>query len=260
MEIKTKSNKDTVHYSWIIEIFGRIWALWGLITFLATMLIAFIFYLPCYLLKEPKAARWHRSVSRVWMSLFLNLIGCPLKVKGAEVFKPGTNYIIVCNHNSLMDVPVTTPFMPNANKTIAKKGFASIPVFGWIYSLGSVLVDRKDDTSRKKSYDAMKKVLAIGLDMVLYPEGTRNRTDQPLKAFYDGAFKLATDTKKEIIPALIFNTKKVMPASKTFFLMPSRLELHFLSPVSPDALSSKALKETIYTLMWNYYEKNDPGS
>ncbi len=240
----------------IKEIFGRIWALWALLLFLSTMFIAIIFYLGCYLIKEPWAAKWHRHVSRVWMTFFLNLAGCPLKVVGKHYFKEGTNYIIVCNHSSLMDVPVTTPFMPHANKTIAKKSFAWIPVFGWIYTLGAVLVDRKNEQSRRKSYDDMKRVLATGLDMVIYPEGTRNRTGDPLKIFYDGAFKLATDTGKPIIPALIFNTKKVLPPHKTFFMVPHKLQMHFLPPVVSKGISSKELKEKIFRMMWDYYEAN----
>jgi 1-acyl-sn-glycerol-3-phosphate acyltransferase len=76
-----------------------------------------------------------------------------------------------------MDVPLLTPFFPGPNKTIAKKSFSKIPLFGWVYTRGSVLVDRSSDRSRKKSYDDMKKVLLQdNLNMALYPEGTRNRT------------------------------------------------------------------------------------
>ncbi|MEO8712936.1 MAG: lysophospholipid acyltransferase family protein [Parafilimonas sp.] len=236
------------------EIFGRIWALWALLFFVCSMFIAYLFYIPCHFLKEPQKANWHRHVSRVWMWLFLHAIGCPLTVKGAEYFKASTNYVIVSNHNSLMDVPVTTPFMPRANKTIARKDFAVIPVFGWIYSFGSVLVDRKSDASRRKSFEDMKHVLHLGLDMVIYPEGTRNRTNDPLKSFYDGAFRLATDTKKQVMPTLIFNTKKVLPVHKTFFMLPHKLEMHFLPPVDSTNISSKELKEKVFTIMWDYYK------
>src|SRR4030095_3764265 len=123
------------------EIFGRIWALWGLLFFASTMFVAYLFYIPCHFLKEPRKARWHRIVSRRWMWVFLRGVGCPLKVKGSEIFNGLENCVIVSNHNSLMDVPVTTPFMVRANKTIARKDFAKIPVFGWIYGFGSVLVD-----------------------------------------------------------------------------------------------------------------------
>ncbi len=236
---------------------GRIWALWGLCLFISTMIIALLFYSLCYLMKEPQRARWHRHVSRVWMRFYLLCIGCPLKVRGEEYFEKGQNYIVVCNHNSLMDVPVTTPFMPHPNKTIAKKGFAAVPIFGWIYSLGAILVDRKNDQSRKQGYVKMKQVLAIGLDMVIYPEGTRNKTNEPLRPFHDGAFRLSVESGKPIIPALIFNTKEIMPADKPFFLLPHVIEMHFLPPLSPDGLSVPALKQEVFEQMRAYYVVNN---
>lgn len=240
-----------------VQIFARIWALWALLLFVATLLIAIWFYLPCFFLEEPSKARWHRIVSRVWMVVYLTLIGCPIRIKGKENFVEGTNYVVVCNHNSLMDVPVSTPFMPRANKTIAKKSFAKVPIFGWIYSFGSVLVDRKSDASRRKSIEDMKQILAIGLDMVIYPEGTRNRTTDPLKKFYDGAFRLAVDTQKPILPVVLFHTKKVLPASRFFYLVPHKLEMHFLPAVSSTNISADELKEKIFKIMWDHYSRYD---
>ena len=155
-----------------------------------------------------------------------------------------------------MDVPVTTPFMPNANKTIAKKSFAKIPLFWWIYSAGSILVDRKSDQSRRNSLVQMKNTLAIGLDMVIYPEGTRNRTGQPLKSFYDGAFRLAADTEKPILPAVLFNTQKILPPNKLFFMLPHRIEMHFLPEISSVNTNAADLKEKTFRVMWDYYVAN----
>lgn len=241
----------------LTEIFGRLWAVWGLLFFTATMLVAMVFYLPCFLIKEPRAAKWHKKVSYVWMKVYLHAILSPIKVSGGQHFAKGENYVVVCNHNSFMDVPVTTPFMPNANKTIAKKEFARAPLFGWIYSLGSVLVDRKSAESRKKSYLRMKEVLRIGLDMVIYPEGSRNKTNEPLTPFHDGAFRLAKETGKSVVPTLIFNSRKILPASKPFFMLPRRLYMHFLPSVSPDDLSVIELKETVFKMMWDYYKENE---
>ncbi len=237
-------------------ILGRIIAIYALVLFIATMIPAIIFYLPCFLLNDPAKASWHRHVSRVWMWIYLHLIGCPLSIKGKEHFTNDTNFVIVCNHNSLMDVPVSTPFMPRPNKTIAKKSFAKIPLFGWIYTFGSVLVDRKSDESRRKSYEEMKRMLAIGLDMLIYPEGTRNRTPDPLKSFYDGAFRLAADTGKPMLPVILLHTKKVLPAHIFFYLMPHRLEMHFLPPIESKGKSATALKEELFSIMWNYYQEN----
>jgi 1-acyl-sn-glycerol-3-phosphate acyltransferase len=235
------------------EIAGRIWALWGLLTFVISFLIIFLPSMTTYLLPEPKSTMLLIKIARVWMRAWLFLVGCPLKIKGSENFAANRSYIVTCNHNSLLDIPLSSPFIPGCNKTIAKKSFAKIPLFGWFYRQGSVLVDRKSDASRRKSFEDMKAVLKKGMHMCIYPEGTRNRTDEPLKKFYDGAFRLATETNTAIVPALIFNTKKALPVHKPFYFLPQSLEIHFLQPVYPDGLSTDALKEKVFMIMKDYY-------
>ncbi len=188
------------------------------------------------------------------MNIYLPLIGVILKVKGKGNFQKGKNYIVVCNHTSFMDVPVTTPFIPGPSKTIAKKELSKIPIFGTIYTLGSVLVDRKSEESRKNSFLQMKKMLTAGLHMCIFPEGTRNKSSQPLATFYDGAFRLAVDTKKAIIPAVIVGTKRVLPPNKTFYCMPGIVKLHFLPSVDAGD-DNISLKEQVFEIMWQYCKK-----
>jgi 1-acyl-sn-glycerol-3-phosphate acyltransferase len=234
-------------------IIARILAFWALLVFASTMFIFLWFYLVCFLLPEPQKTRWHRQVSRIWMGLFLFLSGCRFKVFGKKHFKDIENCIVVCNHNSLIDIPVSFPFLPRANKTIAKKTFAYVPLFGWIYSFGSVLVDRKNDKSRRDSFDQMKNVLNNGLDMLIYPEGTRNRTSAPLKTFYDGAFKLAMATNKPIIPVVLLNTKKILPAKPAMYFTPGLIEMHILPAIYPESHTSASLKQAVYDVMSAYY-------
>jgi 1-acyl-sn-glycerol-3-phosphate acyltransferase len=235
------------------NISGRIWALWGLITFLITFLIIFIPSMLSHLMDDPKGQKYFIAVSKIWMNIWLFLIGCPVKVSGKENFKPGEAYIVVFNHNALLDVPLSAPYVPGANKTIAKASFAKIPLFGLFYSRGSVLVDRKNEKSRSRSFDAMKKVLAGGMHMCIYPEGARNRTNEPIKPFYDGAFKLAVVAKKDIIPCVITGTKKAMPINKRFFLMPVRLKMQFLPAEPWSNKTVTELKEKVYSEMVKVY-------
>jgi 1-acyl-sn-glycerol-3-phosphate acyltransferase len=235
------------------EIFARIWAVWGILTFIVTFLIIFIPSMISYLMPDPASAYYFIRIARIWMRVWLTLVACPLKVKGKNNFVKGTAYIVTCNHNSLLDVPLSSPFIPGANKTIAKTSFAKIPLFGWFYSKGSVLVDRNSEKSRRKSFDEMKKVLSMGIHMCIYPEGTRNRTNDPLKKFYDGAFKLAIDTKTAVIPSLIFNTKKALPVNKTFYFLPHSLEIHFLPPVNTASYTTDQLKDKVFDTMKEYY-------
>jgi len=239
------------------EIFARIWALYAATVFITTMLIFLVpFLLFCYFTKDPAKTIRFTAWSKIWIDSFLFLIASPLKIKGKENFVPGENYIVLCNHNSFMDVPITTPAIPGGNKTIAKIELSRIPLFGLMYKTGSILVDRKSDTSRKESLAKMKDVLNMGLHMCIYPEGTRNKTDQPLKSFHNGAFRLAVDTGKSIIPALIFNTRKVLPANKTFYAMPHKLEIHFLEPVAADEGETvEELRERVFGIMKEYYTR-----
>ena len=176
-----------------------------------------------------------------------------LTVKGKENFKKGETYIVTCNHNSMLDVPLSSPFIQGPNKTIAKSSFARVPLFGSFYMKGSVLVDRKNEISRRQSFDKMKAVLRQGIHMCIYPEGTRNRTNEPLTKFHGGAFKLPVETGTAIMPAVIFNTKKVLPANKPFFFWPSKVAIHFLPPVSTANLTADQLKEKIFQITMEYY-------
>ena len=228
-------------------------ALWAIIVFAVSMLI---FWIPIWvtgLWKEPKRTIYVFYVFRLWMAFFFILTGVRRKIVGKQNFKKGVAYIVVCNHNSYMDPPLSSPGIPGINKTIAKEEMAKIPLFGMVYRRGSVLVNRKSEESRRKSYLKMKEVLEMGFHMCIYPEGTRNKTNAPVTKFHDGAFKLAVDTGKQIMPAVIFNTAKVLPTHKPFFFWPQKVEMHFLSPVSIDNKSASDLKNEVYQVMESYY-------
>ena len=236
----------------IKEIFGRIWALWGLIVFIITFIIVFLPSMLAYLIPDPRGTDYFIKVARIWMSTWLFLVGCPFKVKGRKNFKKGETYIVVCNHNSILDPTLSCPFIPGPNKTIAKDFYARIPVFGWYYARGSVLINRNSDESRKESYEKMQAVLQKGMHMSIYPEGTRNRTNAPLKKFYSGAFHLAEQSGHDIIPGVLFNTKKALPFGKPFYFLPTKMEIHFLEPVKVAGKTSGQLKEEVYKIMENY--------
>jgi 1-acyl-sn-glycerol-3-phosphate acyltransferase len=213
-----------------------------------------------FYVREPYGMKLFRGTTRFWMTFFLYAIGSPLRIYGRQYHRPHTNYVVVSNHSSMMDVPAMTPFFPGPNKTIAKKSMAKVPLFGIIYTRGSVLVDRNSDASRRKSYEDMKNVLLDqGLDMVIYPEGTRNRTGKPLKDFYTGAFKLAVDCKKDIIPVVMLHTATVLPPGKIFFLWPHPIEMHLLEPVKVEGKTADQLKTEVRNVMWDFIEEKRKG-
>lgn len=238
------------------NILGKIIAVWAIIIFFIPLLPVALLLWIIGIVKEPQRTKIFRATVYIWMSVWLFLCGCRLKVKGKKHFEKGKNYIITCNHNSFMDVPVSTPFIPGPNKTIAKMEMSKIPIFGIIYKRGSVLVDRKNPESRKDSFRKMRAVLENGMHMCIYPEGTRNKTDLPLTPFHEGAFRLAVETGTSIIPAVIFNTRKVLPAGKGFFFWPAYLQMHFLPPIPVNSNDDPTLlKDKVHAIMEEYYVK-----
>lgn len=231
------------------EILARIFALWAMLVFIVSMLIALIPIWAMGLVKEPKRTIYVFRIFRAWMDSFFFLTGVRRIITGKENFKKGENYIVVCNHSSFMDIPLSSPGIPGANKTIAKIEMAKIPLFGIAYKRGSVLVDRKSEESRRNSFSKMKEVLDMGMHMCIYPEGTRNKTREPLQKFHDGAFKLAAGTRKKIIPAIIRHTKKVLPRNKMFYFWPHHVEMQFLPAVEVEGKTVAVLKEEVFELM-----------
>lgn len=240
----------------ISNITARLLAAWALISFVITFLLFYIPSMLCWLIPNPLGQDVFIRIARIWMRIWLPVVGCPLKVHGKNHFRKGHSYIVTCNHNSLMDIPLSCPFIPGPNKTIAKSSFVKVPLFGFYYMKGAVLVDRKSEKSRRESYEKMKAVLAKGMHMSVYPEGTRNRTGEPLKKFHDGAFRLAVETGCSIIPAILLNTKKVLPPEKSFWFRPQRLEIHFLTAISSEGKTTEQLKEEVFLVMRDHYVRH----
>lgn len=238
------------------KIAGHIYFVLGMLLFVATMLIVVVPIWLTSLLPEPRRAKIMHPIFKGWMSVFMPLVGCPVLRKGKQHFKKGENYVVVTNHNSLVDVPVSSPWIPGPNKTLAKIEMARIPIFGVIYKAGSILLDRQSEASRRQSFTDMQQALDMGLHLCLYPEGTRNKTNHPIQRFYDGAFITAIKSQKAIIPGIIFNTGRILPHDKKMWARPLPIRFHFLNPIPTKGLTLDdlpALKEKVHRLMTDYY-------
>ncbi|MBS1615003.1 MAG: 1-acyl-sn-glycerol-3-phosphate acyltransferase [Bacteroidetes bacterium] len=241
------------------RILGHLYFVYALTLFALTMLIVVVPIWLTTLFDEPRRAHWMHPIFRLWMGVYMPLAFCPVFRKGKKYFQPGKNYVVVCNHNSFADVPVSSPWIPGPNKTLAKAEMARIPIFGVIYKAGSVLVDRKSESSRRDSFLQMEKMLEKGLHLCLYPEGTRNKTSQPLQNFHKGAFRTAIEVQLPVVPALIFNTRDILPGKPGFWAWPRKIHFHFLPPVETAGLKredAEALKERVRALMLEYYVAN----
>lgn len=147
-----------------------------------------------------------------WIFSILNFIR--YETHGRENFQKGKAYIFICNHTSYLDIPGLCIAINGEFKPLAKKELLKIPVFGWIAKSAAVIVDRSSPQSRKKSIDKLKSVLRYGISILIFPEGTQNRSSEILQPFHDGAFRIAIDAQQPILPMVVIGAGKLMPPGK----------------------------------------------
>ena len=76
----------------------------------------------------------------------------------------------------------------------------------------AVLIDRHADRSVANPVAQMADALASGDALILFPEGTRNMTDEPLLRFRSGLYNLAVARPDvELVPCWIENMSRVLP-------------------------------------------------
>lgn len=164
-------------------------------------------------------------------------------VKRKHHLKKEGVYIFVSNHTSLLDVPVCALVTPVTFRYLSKEELVKIPFFGYIIRKLYLSVNRKDEESRARSLEEMKKSLRDGISIYLFPEGTRNNTNEPLKKFYDGAFKLSLDTGIPLVPMTIRNSGNLLQGYK---LKPGVIECSWREPIYPRKEdSTESLKEQV---------------
>lgn len=150
-----------------------------------------------------------------------------------EFIKPGQSYVFVCNHRSQLDIPLFARACVNTFRFLSKEEVTKIPLIGYVVKRLYITVDRKNKEDRAKSFIKMQdSLLKEKISMVIFPEGTRNRTSEPLIDFKDGAFRLAIDTQLPIAVLTILNSAEFSPANKFMQLKPGTLKAIWTEPIS----------------------------
>ena len=166
-----------------------------------------------------------------WSWIFSQLTFIRYKFYGREKLRNDRSYIYVSNHTSFLDIPGLCMLIGKEFRPMAKKELLKIPVFGWIAKGACVIVDRSNSESKKKSLEKLKETLEHGISILMFAEGTQNRTKEPLQPFKDGAFRIAIDTQKPILPMVIVGAGPLMPPG-TIEMRPGLIKI-FVGPEIP---------------------------
>lgn len=190
---------------------------------------------------------------RLWAETFRLFTGIWYTIEGKENIKRGVSYIFIPTHTSWMDIPAIPLIANGPIKTLSKKEVGDMPIFGPVARLCAVMVDRSNPASRIRSIDTMRKALNAGTSLLIYPEGTVNKTQKPLAPFYDGAFKLAAESHRPLVPIVVKGCAKRMPP-RSMLISPGLVKIRILPPVDTKSLSAEELSN-LKLRMHSYMEK-----
>lgn len=156
--------------------------------------------------------------------------GVEVKVVGAENLPAGPS-IVTPNHASHFDIAALLGHLPGHNRFAAKKELFREPVLGMVMkTLGMIPIDREDPA---QSIALLNKLAARGdgtFSLIMFPEGTRSR-DGRMGAFKNGAFTLAIQLGRPIVPIAIHGTSSIMPAGQYLSILPGTVVLEILEPI-----------------------------
>lgn len=206
-----------------------------------------------FLMGKIKGGNLLFTVCRFWADVFFFLTGIKHENIYEEEHDPGKQYIFVSNHISYLDIPMMMKAIRHQHiRILGKSEMAKIPVFGFIYKQGVVLVNRESPKQRLKSVENLIFFLHKKISVFICPEGTFNITNQPLKEFYDGAFRIAIETQKPVRPILFLDTYDRLSYKSILSLNPGACRAVYLPATDTTGLTLKdvsSLRKKIYNQM-----------
>ena len=198
------------------------------------------------------------AFTNFWSSIYTWL--SPLwkvAITGRENAYSKKTYVMVCNHQSLLDILIIFRMFLHF-KWVAKASLFKFPIIGWNMWLNNhVKIERSSTKSQRKMLRQCAEHIRRGSSVMIFPEGTRSRNGE-LRTFKDGAFLIAMQEKTDILPMVIDDSYKALPEKG---IMPRRkqaVKLHILPPVNYDTFKNMnvhQLSEHIRSIIADELEK-----
>jgi len=182
----------------------------------------------------------------------VRMAGIRVEVRGLDKL-PRRNYVYMSNHVSNLDPPIFIPRIPGRCSVLVKSELFRIPILGTAMKMAELVpVERSNREAAIESVRAAAEVMHHGLNMVIFPEGTRSM-DGRLLPFKKGPFHLAMETGIPVVPVTILGTAECWPKG-TWAMKPGTATLVFHAPVEPANFSDRealmaAVREQIASVL-----------
>ena len=166
---------------------------------------------------------------RTWARSLCLASGVRVVVHGRENISHGTGTVYASNHVSWYDIFAIASVLPGYT-FVAKAELRKIPIFGWgAEGAGVVFLAREDRKSAFEAYKDVAKKIEHGLNVVVYPEGTRSE-QYALRPFKKGPFVLAIAAGAPVVPVVVYGSREVMRKG-SFSVQSGTVHVHLLEPV-----------------------------
>lgn len=230
-----------------------LFSVYGFLLFILIMLVLFPFVFAASFFGKVRGGNIIYKFCQGWASCIMVLWGIRHRNIYEVPHDSSKQYVFVFNHISYMDIPVIMKSMQGQHfRILGKAEMARVPIFGFFYRNAVVMVDRSSADKRAASVQKLKAVIRKGISVIIAPEGTFNTTGNPLKEFYDGAFRIAIETQTPIKPVLFLDTHDRLNHNSIFSLTPGKSRAVYLEAISVSEYTLKdvkLLKEKVYAIM-----------
>ena len=174
--------------------------------------------------------------------LMLKMTGARIQVIGEENVPKDRAVLYVGNHKSYFDILLTYSRVPRLTGYVAKKEMESFPILSiWMKRLHCLFLDRKDIKQGLKTILTGIDLIKNGISVCIFPEGTRNKSNDRLLPFKEGSLKMAEKTGCPIIPFAITNSSKLFEDHMPF-VRPCDIIIEYGKPIYPTELPKEEKK------------------
>ncbi len=199
----------------------------------------------CWALTLPFDARkvvLHRFTC-FWASLYSWLNPAwSVTVIGREKIRRDETYVMVANHQSLLDILVLFRLFTHF-KWVSKIENFKIPFIGWNMRLNDYIeLKRGDKGSIMAMLRSCRETLAKGSSIMMFPEGTRS-PDGRLRRFKPGAFELAKDSGRPLLPVVVDGTATALPKKGLILQGRHRIKIRVLDAIPYESFADQSVED-----------------
>lgn len=179
---------------------------------------------------------------RVLFRFQLLVIGVRVVVSGYEKFDAAKSFLMMGNHESLIDAFVVPSAIPRHFIAVEAQEHFRYPFWGYLTKRwGNIPIKRKNKEEAIKSINRAKEKMNSGTSILIMPEGTRT-LDGEIREFKKGPFHIALSTKADILPFAmrgLFQYKN----KDSWLLYPRKVYFQFGEPISYEVYKDKSVEE-----------------